>query len=114
MTLTISSLQIGQNSLDAKADAAAVPPLSCSTETLEVRSRASTDSCDVEGEELTESELTEGDNKLGFLVGKGFTVGSKDLPLPRILPPPRLLFDIFQAPRSRHEGQDAHIWLISA
>lgn len=99
MTLTISSLQIGQKSLDAEADTAAILPSLCSNETFEVRSRASTDSCDVEGEELTESELTDGDNKLVLLAGKGFVVGNKDLPLPRILPPPRLRFDIFKPPK---------------
>lgn len=95
MKLTISSLQMGQNSLDGEADTEVVLPSFCSNDTLEVKSRASTDSCDVEWEELIESELTDGDNKLVFLAGKGFAVGNKDLPLPRILPPPRLLFDIF-------------------
>lgn len=95
MTPTISSLQIGQNSLDGEADTEFALPSFCSSETLEVKSKASTDNCDVEGEELTESELTDGDNKLVLLVGKEFAVGNKDLPLPRILPPPRLRFDIF-------------------
>ena len=86
---------MGQNSLDEEADTEVVLPSFCSNDTLEVKSRASTDSCDVEGEDLTETELADGDNKLVFLVGKRFAVGTKDLPLPRILPPPRLLFDIF-------------------
>lgn len=86
---------MGQNSLDGETDAEVVLPSFCSDDTLEVKSRASTDSCDVEGEELAEIELTDGDNKLVFLVGKRFAEGAKDLPLPRILPPPRLLFDIF-------------------
>lgn len=94
MKLTISSLQIGQDSLDAEEDTAAVSASFCANETFEVRSRASTDSCDVEGEELTESGLTDGDNKVGFLDGKELPGGNNDLPLPRILPPPRLLFDI--------------------
>lgn len=95
MKLTISSLQIGQDNLDEAAGNAATFSSFCSNETLEIRSGASTDSCDVEADESTDTELAAGDNKPVFLGGKGLSVGNKDLPLPRILPPPRLLFDIF-------------------
>lgn len=94
MKLTISSLQIGQDNLDEAAGNAATFSSFCPNETLELRSGASTDNWDVEADESTEIELADGDNKLVFLGATGLSVGNKDLPLPRILPPPRLLFDI--------------------
>lgn len=53
--------------------------------------------------ELSESELAEGDKTCaGSGVGDlGATAGLIDLPLPKILPPPRVLLDII-------DGRDSH------
>lgn len=48
--------------------------------------------------ELRETELSDGDSRLTFLlcwaVGAGGTAGERDLPLPRMRPPPRDLREV--------------------
>ena len=63
---------------------------------MELKSWKSIDCREVEAEELIETELAEGDNRLAFRGGKTAAAGDIDLPLPRILPPPSFLEDISQ------------------
>lgn len=67
--LTISSLQMGQASLGPAPVAAALPSSLWSKETLELRSWASEDGCDVDAVELTDMVLAEGESKLEVLRG---------------------------------------------
>ena len=53
------------------------------------------DCWDVETEESRETVLADGDSRLEFLWGRPAVAGESDLPLPRTLPPPSLLDDMF-------------------
>ncbi len=64
----MSSLHIGQASLESAAVAAAFPPSLWSSEILELMSCGSVEGC-VEAEELTETVLADGESKLEFLGG---------------------------------------------
>lgn len=83
--ITISSLHIGQISVDL-VEAAAAPLLSSlwSKDTLALRSCGSVDA---EIDELTEMELVEGDCKLVVRGGRAAAAGERFLPLPNTLPP---------------------------
>ena len=56
-------------------------------------------SVDVETEELTETELTEGDCRLVDRPWGAAAAGERFLPLPNILPPPSLRAAIVRKPR---------------
>jgi hypothetical protein len=91
--LTISSLQMGQESWAPGAAGAAdieVPPFSM--EMREVRSWVSDENCDTDVCELRETLLAAGESTLGFGCGDG--ADARALGLPRTRPPPRVLRDI--------------------
>lgn len=94
---TISSLQIGHTSREEAAAAAAWSTFS--RETLEPMSCVSrVGAGEFEFWELRDTELSDGDRRLTFLLwrdaGAGETAGDSDRPLPRIRPPPRDLREV--------------------
>lgn len=89
MEITISSLQIGQTRVDL-ADAAAAFPFLSSLWSKDILALMSWGSVDVETDELTETELSEGDCRLVDRGGRAAAAGERFLPLPNTLPPPSL------------------------
>ena len=91
LSITISSLQIGQARWELEAAGAADvddPPFS--TEMREVRSWVSDENCEAEVCELREMLLADGDTALGFDCFNA----EMFFPLPRTRPPPSILWDI--------------------
>jgi hypothetical protein len=90
---TISPLHIGQTSLEFAAEAsAALVESPASNDILELISWFSEDTCEFDTSEFKETELSDGDSRLGLRFGA--TAGDNDLPLPRTLPPPNFLEDM--------------------
>ena len=90
---TISSLHIGQTSLEfaAEVSAALVESL-ISKDILELISWFSEDTCEVEISEFNDTELSDGESRVEWCLR--VTAGDNDLPLPRSRPPPSFLEDI--------------------
>ena len=82
---------MGQTSFEL-ATAIADGPSCCSNDTLELRSWGSVEFCEVETCELKDTELSEGETRLVLVVFllccEAATAGERDLPFPRIRPPP--------------------------
>lgn len=88
---TISSLQIGQTIRELAAAAAWAEAWSPRA-TREVRSSLSVDRGVLEAWELSDTELSDGESRsVGRDSGFFATGGARFFPLPRTLPPPRLL-----------------------
>jgi len=86
-------LHIGQTSFEFTAEAsAALVESPISKDILELISWFSEDTCEFETSEFNDTELSEGESRLGLRFGA--TAGDNDLPLPRTLPPPSFLEDI--------------------
>jgi hypothetical protein len=89
LDVTISSLQIGQTSLVVAATAADESPLS--SDTLELISGGSKDTWEFETWDCSDTELSDGDNKLECFSGVVTTGAVNERPPPRTLPPPSFL-----------------------
>lgn len=90
---TISSLHMGQTSLEFAAEASvALVESPSSRDILELISWFSEDICEFETSEFNDTELADGESRLELRFG--VTAGDNDLPLPKTLPPPSFLEDI--------------------